>query len=126
MLIPPTVVNFGNAASHLSDTVTVKHVSGGLDLGTLHKFTQLWRSLEAGTVTVKEATLALEQMMEAKPIYKSWQRVAVAATMSGLICPMAFSGSFADAMLAALFAGILTWLKLCVAVNNPRFGDVFE
>lgn len=77
-------------------------------------------------MTVKEATLALEAMMQDKPIYKTWQRIAVAATMSALICPMGFSGSFADAMLAGLFAGILTWLKLGMAAQNQRFGDVFE
>jgi uncharacterized membrane protein YjjP (DUF1212 family) len=87
---------------------------------------QVWRSLELGNTSVKEATLELEQMMAEKPIYKTWQRIAVAAMMSGIICPMAFSGGFADAMLAVVFAGTLTWLKLTVAARNPRFGDVFE
>lgn len=137
------VVNFGNAASYLSDTVTVKHVNGGLDLGSvsfpnvcpvslaetlhqLHKVNELWRELEKGSVTVKEATLALADMMHEKPIFRTWHRVLLAASMSGLICPMGFSGSLADAMLAAVFAGILTWLKLGMASQNQRFGDVFE
>jgi uncharacterized membrane protein YjjP (DUF1212 family) len=65
-------------------------------------------------------------MMETKPIYSVWQRVVIAGCMSALICPMGFSGSFADAMLAGVFASILTWLKLGINANNQRFHDIFE
>lgn len=46
--------------------------------------------------------------------------------LSGLICPLGFSGGFADAMLAAIFAGVLTFLRLYLAASNQRFGDIFE
>lgn len=46
--------------------------------------------------------------------------------LSGLICPLGFSGGFADALLAATFAGVLTFLRLYLAASNQRFGDIFE
>lgn len=43
-----------------------------------------------------------------------------------IICPLGFSGSFADACLAGFFGVVLTFLNLHYAARNPRFGDVFE
>ena len=68
-LVPFTaVVNFGVAGSHLSDTITVKHQNGGLDLGSVsghaqHRFLQPYQvTVHSSPAPCRQSALAVRRV----------------------------------------------------------------
>ena len=67
----------------------------------------MWNELEAGKLTIMEAGQLIEALLVKDPIYNTWQRVGLSATLAFLVCPLAFSGessSAAEAVIHSVFA----------------------
>ena len=64
--------------------------------------------------------------MEAKPLYGSLIRCTLAFCLSGLICVLAFGGSFVDMWIAGIGASFLCLMQICVATKSQLYANVFE
>jgi uncharacterized membrane protein YjjP (DUF1212 family) len=58
----------------------------------------IYREVVHDEVGVQEGSAALSRLLRSEPIYNLWQRMLIAASIAGIICPLGFGGSFVDAV----------------------------
>ncbi|KIO30219.1 hypothetical protein M407DRAFT_225028 [Tulasnella calospora MUT 4182] len=119
------VVSFGDSDTRTSRTHFIK-VSGVLQLGRLHTVHKIYRNVVHDDVGVEEATAQLNQIIKAKPIFGTLSKTILAALCTGLICPMAFGGSFVDMLVAGGEGALLSYLQFGIASKNAMYSNVFE
>lgn len=119
------IASFGDPASNQSETHFVKS-GGGLDLGRLHETHTIYRKVVHDEIGAKDGTLELVKLMRRKPIYGLRIRCILALLCSAIICPIGFSGSFADMWVAGLAGMALCWLQLYAASKSALYSSVFE
>lgn len=119
------IVSFGDIDTKTSQTHFVK-VNSELQLGRLHNVHNLYRRVVHDEIGVDEATIELNKLMKAKPVFGFITRVCLSGLCTGLICPLAFGGSVVDTAIAVLEGVILAWLQLAVASKNGLYANVFE
>lgn len=119
------IVSFGDIDTKTSQTHFVK-VNSGLQLGRLHTVHKIYRKVVHDELGVEEATVELNGLMKAKPIYGMWTSIALASLCTGLICPLAFGGSILDMAVSAGEGAILGYLQMGPASKNSLFSNVFE
>ena len=116
--------SFNKMMMRSSDLRFVK-CAGALDLGSLHAVHSLYRQVVHDEVSAKQATQMLEDLVRERPIYGPLIRCALAFSISALICPLAFGGSFVDLWVAGTGALLLALLQLC-ATKSALYANVFE
>ncbi|KAG9002872.1 hypothetical protein FRB90_011297 [Tulasnella sp. 427] len=119
------IASFGDFDTKTSQTHFIK-VSGVLQLGRLHSVHNVYRSVVHDEIGVEEATAELNQLMRAKPLFGTFSKTILAALCTGLICPMAFGGSFIDMLIAAGEGALLSYLQFGLARKNAMYSNVFE
>lgn len=119
------IVSFGDFDTKTSQTHFIK-VSGVLQLGRLHAVHKIYRNVVHDDVGVEEATAELNRLIRAKPIFGTFIKTILAALCTGLICPMAFGGSFVDMLVAAGEGALLSYLQFGIASKNAMYSNVFE
>jgi len=119
------ICSFGEQDLGSSETHFIK-CGGRLSLGALHKVHIIYRSVVHDEVSARQATEHLEALLGAPPPYSKIFRCFLAFSLSSLICPLAFGGSFADMWIAGVAAFILCWLQLHVAEKSALYANVFE
>jgi len=119
------IASFGDSDSRTTQTHFIK-VNGRLELGRLHSVHNLYRQVVHDEVGVEEATRELKKMIKSEPIYGIFIRCAIAALCAGLICPLAFGGSFVDMLVSGGEGALLCYLQLGVASKNAMYSNVFE
>ncbi|KAG8890577.1 hypothetical protein FRB98_007131 [Tulasnella sp. 332] len=119
------IVSFGDIDTKTSQTHFVK-VNAGLALGRLHSVHNIYRQVVHDEIGVEEATVELNRLMKAKPIYNLPTRIILSAMCAGMICPLAFGGSIIDTAVAAGEGIILAYLQLGIASKNSLYSNVFE
>ncbi|KIL00591.1 hypothetical protein PAXRUDRAFT_29678 [Paxillus rubicundulus Ve08.2h10] len=119
------ICSFGDNDTMTSETHFVK-CSGGLALGNLHKVHLIYRSVVHDEVSARKATQQLDDLLTAKPLYPVWFRCLLSLSLSVLICPLAFGGSFLDMWIAGGGACVLCFLQLRVATKSAMYANVFE
>lgn len=117
--------SFGDMDMKTSETHIVK-TGGGLDLGNLHKVHQIYRSVVHDEICAKTANAQLSELLHSKPLYSKSVRLALAFTLSLLICPLAFGGSFVDMWIAGIGAIIISFMRLAVASDSQLYANLFE
>lgn len=124
--IPGTVIcSFGDADTKTSETHFVKS-AGRLSLGSLHDVHQVYRQVVHDEISAKEATVRLDTIMTAPPLYGPVTRFSLAFFLSALICPLAFGGSFIDMWIAGTGSSLLCLMQIYVAGKSQIYANVFE
>jgi len=77
-------------------------------------------------MSARRATEELLRILESTPIYGLWTRCFIALSLSALICPLAFGGSFLDMFVAGIGAFVLSALQLTVVMKSSLYANVFE
>ncbi|KAK2466315.1 hypothetical protein APHAL10511_001957 [Amanita phalloides] len=119
------ICSFGDQEQGCSETHFIK-CNGRLSLGALHKVHLIYRSVVHDETSAEEATAHLEALLTAPPLYGNLFRSTLAFSLSALICPLAFGGSFVDMWIAGCSAFILSVLQLCVVTKSALYANVFE
>lgn len=119
------IVSFNDEGTKTSETHFVK-CGGRLSLGSLHQVHNVYRSVVHDEISAKRATMDLQNLLRAKPLYPTLFRCFLAFFLSALICPLAFGGSFLDMWISGAGAFILCLLQLCVATKSAMYANVFE
>ncbi|TFK91845.1 DUF1212-domain-containing protein [Polyporus arcularius HHB13444] len=124
--IPGVIIcSFGDQDTKTSEMHFVK--SGGrLSLGSLHEVHQIYREVVHDEISARKATEKLEDLLAAKPLYSSITRCILAFCLSGLICSLAFGGSFLDMWIAGFGASFLCLMQVSVASKSQLYANVFE
>lgn len=126
VLFPNVVVcSFADDETKTSETHFVK-ASGRISLSYLQRAHDIYREVMHDDVSGKEATAKLDILLGERPIYTNFQRCIFAFSLSALICPLAFGGSFLDLWIAGAGAFVLCFIQLLFASNNPLYANMFE
>ena len=86
----------------------------------------VYRNVVRGHMDAKEGSLELSHLLRSPPLYGIASRCLFAFLCCFFICPMAFQGSLADAIMAGIGGAILAFLQLVVAHKSAMYADVFE
>lgn len=119
------ISSFGDQELGTSETHFIK-CGGRLSLGALHKVHLIYRDVVHDEISAKKATAQLEALLKAPPLYSVALRCVMAFSLSALICPLAFGGSFLDMWISGVSAFILSALQLGVAAKSAMYANVFE
>lgn len=126
VLFPNVVVcSFVDDETKTSETHFVK-ASGRISLSYLQRVHDVYREVMHDDVSAREATGKLEILLGLRPIYNNLIRCFFAFSLSALICPLAFGGSFLDMWIAGAGAFVLCVIQLLFASNNPLYANMFE
>ncbi|KAH8106158.1 DUF1212-domain-containing protein [Cristinia sonorae] len=124
--IPGVIIcSFGDHETKTTETHFIK-CGGRLSLGSLHAVHQLYRKVVHDEISAKQATEVLEDLIKAPAIYAPWQRCILTFFISGLICPLAFGGSFVDMWIAGTGAVLLSLMQISTATKSILYQNVFE
>ncbi|KAL1946738.1 hypothetical protein VTO73DRAFT_14842 [Trametes versicolor] len=124
--IPGVIIcSFGDQETKTSEMHFVK-CGGRLSLGSLHEVHQIYRQVVHDEISARKATVKLEALMAAKPLYGAIVRCSLAFCLSGLICVLAFGGSFVDMWIAGIGATFLCLMQIGVATKSQLYANVFE
>ncbi|KIY74124.1 DUF1212-domain-containing protein [Cylindrobasidium torrendii FP15055 ss-10] len=118
------ICSFGDQELGCSETHFVK-CGGRLSLGALHKVHMVYRMVVHDEVSARQATEQLDDLLTAPPLYGLAFRMLLAFSLSALICPLAFGGSFVDLWIAGTGATLLALLQLG-ASKSALYANVFE
>ncbi|KAJ7765013.1 hypothetical protein DFH07DRAFT_867174 [Mycena maculata] len=119
------ICSFGDQELGCSETHFIK-CGGRLSLGALHKVHIIYRSVVHDEISATQAAEYLEELLNAPPMYSIFFRCLLAFSLSALICPLAFGGSFLDMWISGAGAFILSVLQLCAATKSAIYANVFE
>lgn len=124
--IPNVIIcSFGDQDTKTTETHFVK-CGGRLSLGSLHQVHQIYRAVVHDEISAKKATIQLETLLAADPIYGIAMRLILAFCISALICPLAFGGSLIDMWIAGLGAVGLHLMQIMTAHKGQIYANVFE
>lgn len=90
----------------------------GLSLAQLQKTHAVYSAVVHDKITATEGTRKLKEIMDHPNTYGFQIKVLMAFLAGFAICPMGFSGSFVDSLVAGLCSGCL------IAIQLLRGGDV--
>ncbi|KAL1916441.1 uncharacterized protein VTP21DRAFT_5632 [Calcarisporiella thermophila] len=119
-----TLVSFGDAETHTSETHILK-IASGLDMGRLVKLNRIYTRVVKQEQAVPEALHELDEILNAPPYYKNWVLLLAYTSASMAISPIAFQGSWADS-LASGFVGLIVGGCQLLANRSPAYSNVFE
>ena len=124
--LPSVIIcSFGDQELGCSETQFVK-CSSKLALGSLHKVHDIYRKVVHDEISAKAGSTSLLQLMRADDLYPRWVKLILAFSMSALICPLSFGGSFLDMWVAGSGALLVAFLQNYVARKNTLYANVFE
>ena len=146
MYLPDVMlISFDDAGTGTSNIKFIRQGSA-LDIGKLQEAHELYWEVRSGlilghalrlslfihvlqvihdNVSVKDASVHLDDLMRRKQFYKNWQIVLFGGACSSSICSVSFNGSFIDC-LASFPLGCLLILIQFFAARNELYSNVFE
>lgn len=95
--------------------------SGEVDVSKLLAFDAILEELEAGEITIAEATRALDAAATAKPTYNNWTTAAASGIACGSVAVL-FGGGVYEGMLASLLGVFLCALSYSAAYWGAERG----
>lgn len=100
---------------------------GHVSLGNLHRLHKIYRAVVHDELSAKKATEKLEDMLKAGPMCPLWLRSIFFFCIGGLICPLAFGGSFVDMWLGGASSLFLFAIQAGVASRKSTiYANVYE
>jgi len=116
---------FQDEETQTSETHWVKSASK-IWLGNLQEVHEISRSVVHDERSAKDASAELKRLLKKNPMYSNLLRCIFAFSLSALICPLAFGGSFLDLWIAGSGAFVLCFLQLYVVSGSPLYATIFE
>jgi uncharacterized membrane protein YjjP (DUF1212 family) len=116
---------FQDEETQTSETHWIKSASK-IWLGNLQEVYEIYRSVVHDERSAKDATAELKRLLKKNPIYSNLLRCVFAFSLSALICPLAFGGSFLDLWIAGSGAFVLCFLQLYMVSGSPLYASIFE
>ncbi|KAI0643470.1 DUF1212-domain-containing protein [Trametes meyenii] len=110
-----------------TSTSSIKFIRQGsaLDIGKLQEAHELYWQVIHDQISVKDASIELDQLMRKRPLYKNWQIVLIGGACSASICSVSFNGSFIDSLVSFPLGCLLIVIQL-FAARNELYSNVFE
>ncbi|KAG8924218.1 hypothetical protein FRC02_010567 [Tulasnella sp. 418] len=118
------LISFGDSETHTSETRFVKQAPS-LDLGKLKVAHEIYWKVIHDEISVVDAQESLDELMKKPPAYQGIISVIIGGLCSSAITPLAFRGSFVDALSAFPLGCLLVWMQNVVSTND-LFSNVFE
>ncbi|KAF7968626.1 hypothetical protein HWV62_29791 [Athelia sp. TMB] len=119
------ICSFEDHQADISETYWVT-TPGRIWLGNLQRTHEIYRSVMHDTQSATEGAMNLRHLLKEPPLYPNLLRMIFAFLLSAMICPLAFGGSFLDAMVAGAGAFVLCLLQLSGIVHNPVIAPIFD
>ena len=120
----PEKISFEDGATGTSSIRFIRQGSA-LDLGKLQEAHKLYWKVIHDEISVKDASVELDELMVRKPYYKNWQLILFGGACSASICSVSFNGSFIDSLVAFPLGCLLIVIQLFTAWNE-LYSNVFE
>ena len=119
------MVLFGNEDTHAAGVCAVR-VAQGLDLAKLAECLLIYEEVIETNPSIDQAMQRLDNIMDRKPRFPIWIRVALYGLASAMVGPFGFRAGAWD-MVALVFLGCVTvFLQLYVAPKSTVLANVFE
>ena len=118
------IISFEDGATGTSSIRFIRQGSA-LDLGKLQEAHKLYWKVIHDEISVKDASVELDELMVRKPYYKNWQLILFGGACSASICSVSFNGSFIDSLVAFPLGCLLIVIQL-FAARNELYSNVFE
>ncbi|KAL4061818.1 hypothetical protein V8B97DRAFT_648494 [Scleroderma yunnanense] len=118
------LISFEDSATGTSNVKLIRQGSV-LDLEKLGDAHALYWNVIHDTMSVLQASAALDALMCKKPLYSFTQLILIGGMCSASICSVSFSGSFIDSLASAPLGGLLVAVQL-LSPRNELYGNVFE
>ncbi|KZT05711.1 DUF1212-domain-containing protein [Laetiporus sulphureus 93-53] len=125
MYLPDVMlISFDDSATSTSNIKFIRQGSA-LDIGKLQDAYALYWKVIHDEISVKDASVALDDLMRKPQLYKFWQLVLIGGFCSAFICSVSFNGSFIDSLISFPLGCLLIVIQLLVA-KNELYSNVFE
>ncbi|PIL34619.1 hypothetical protein GSI_03398 [Ganoderma sinense ZZ0214-1] len=125
MYLPDVMlVSFDDAGTGTSNIKFIRQGSA-LDIGKLQEAHELYWEVIHDNVSVKDASVHLDDLMRRKQFYKNWQIVLFGGACSASICSVSFNGSFIDCLVSFPLGCLLILIQF-FAARNELYSNVFE
>ncbi|PVG00329.1 DUF1212-domain-containing protein [Serendipita vermifera] len=125
MYLPNIVlISFNDTATGTSNVKLIKQGST-LDLGKLLDAYALYWAVIHDKISVSDASSDLDQLILRRQLYKGWITVVIGGFCSSFICPIAFNGSFLDAIISFPLGALLVFIQN-LSAKNELYSNVFE
>ena len=119
------VISFRDPATGTNE-VHIVRAAGRVALSLLEKVYNIFHYVNEDEMLPSEATIQLEELLDAPPIYPLWLRCLLSFFSATLICSLAFGGSILDSVVGGAFACSLQFLGLKGASNSAIYANVYE
>lgn len=97
----------------------------GLGLSQLQKTHKVYSEVIHDHISAAEGVKQLTDIMNEPPIYRFWVKVMIAFLAGFSICPLGFSGSLMDGLMAGVCSACLMATQLCRG-GDVLFQGIFE
>ncbi|ORY02012.1 DUF1212-domain-containing protein [Basidiobolus meristosporus CBS 931.73] len=118
------LISFGDPDLHTSDTHIVR-VTNDYYMDKLDRCYNISRKVNNAELTVGEAYIELEELINEAPLYPPWAEVSTYAVSSFIICPLVFGGSWEDGVVSGGL-GFLVGMMSLLARKIYTYNSVFE
>ncbi|KAH9840878.1 uncharacterized protein C8Q71DRAFT_702019 [Rhodofomes roseus] len=125
MYLPDVMlISFDDATTSTSNIKFIRQASA-LDIGKLQDAYALYWKVIHDDISVKDASIALDDLMRKPQLYKFWQLILIGGFCSASICSVSFNGSFIDSLISFPLGCLLIVIQV-FAARNELYSNVFE
>lgn len=125
MYLPDVMlISFDDATTSTSNIKFIRQASA-LDIGKLQDAYALYWKVIHDDISVKDASVALDDLMRKQQLYKFWQLILIGGFCSASICSVSFNGSFIDSLVSFPLGCLLIVIQV-FAARNELYSNVFE
>jgi len=125
MYLPDVMlISFDDATTSTSNIKFIRQASA-LDIGKLQDAYALYWKVIHDDISVKDASIALDDLMRKPQLYKLWQLIIIGGFCSASICSVSFNGSFIDSLISFPLGCLLIVIQV-FAARNELYSNVFE
>lgn len=128
ILLPSLMlVSFGDGVQGSTEMRLVKTPTG-LDLGRLSETYSIYKDITHSRIGASEAAERLGSLLspDNKPFWGRGARICFGFLTAFLVCPMAFSGSLIDAVVAGIFGTFVSTLSIYASASSSVFATLYE
>ncbi|RDX46358.1 DUF1212-domain-containing protein [Lentinus brumalis] len=119
-----TIISFEDQSTSTSNIKFIRQGSA-LDIGKLQEAHKLHWKVIHDEISVKDASVELDELMRRKPYYNNWYLVFFGGACSASICSVSFNGSFIDSLMSFPLGCLLILIQI-FASRNELYSNVFE
>ncbi|KAI0708738.1 hypothetical protein C8T65DRAFT_779756 [Cerioporus squamosus] len=119
-----TIISFEDQSTSTSNIKFIRQGSA-LDIGKLQEAHKLHWKVIHDEISVKDASVELDELMRRKPCYNNWWLVFFGGACSASICSVSFNGSFIDSLVSFPLGCLLILIQI-FASRNELYSNVFE